>query len=306
VVNDREGSPLQRLERSSAGGSSTLWEDAGGRSEAEVLVFEHPNWSFTDAAWRTVLPLKFMMNGEFRRYTSRGVLIEQGRHDRSLRVGTWRRWYDSGELSEQTQYAVGAPHGHSQAWHLSGRPSHDGAYEHGTRHGPWTHWYENGQVHERGVLEHAARVGTWRRWHANGRLGERRDHDGGGFSTWYEDGQRRATGRTSVMSDIIDRTSMSVGKLCAETHVGGWAGQPGQAGWPGQALPRCSGRPHGRWRLWWADGTLAAQGRYHLGSATGTWRYWDQDGARLQDPCASPALVEMFATEQVDLGCSDP
>lgn len=145
------------------------------------------------------------------------------------------------------------------AWELKSRDGGElasGKLADGVRTGTWRFRDEGGELRAKGVYREGERTGPWKFFDAAGEpIAEGRFDEG------------RFDGEWTYRSDpaLSGTFRHELGR-----HANG------NKRYEGLSL---DGERHGRWSLWWPDGTQQLDARFIAGRAVGPWRYWHADGS---------------------------
>ena len=176
-----------------------------------------------------------------RSFSSKGVLILQGKYVNGQKQGIWERWYGNGQLKEKGSYVNGEEQGIWKRWYDNGQLEEKGNYVNGQKQEIWEQWYGNGQLRKKGSYVNGEEQGIWKEWHDNGQLRKKGSYVNGGkqgiWKWWYNDGQ------------LFEKGSYE------------------------------NGEKQGIWERWWDDnGQLEEKGNYVNDEKQGIWEQWYDNG----------------------------
>ncbi len=87
-----------------------------------------------------------VLNGDSKRFGSKGQLLEKGEFVRGNRHGMWQTWDETRILLSEIGYDNGHFHGTCRVSHSNGRPRSIGMYKNGQEHGFWKTFAEDGTL----------------------------------------------------------------------------------------------------------------------------------------------------------------
>jgi antitoxin component YwqK of YwqJK toxin-antitoxin module len=211
------------------------------------------------------------LHGASKRWTTAGVLVEQGEWAAGKEHGLWQAWYDDGSPRSEVTWAAGEQVGPFKEWHPDGTLSKEGTYAAGKLVGEHRRFWEGGAL--KGQEQYSADgrpIGRHLSYFKSGGLRQEKGYDDdserdGVFATYTADG--------SVVESQSWRAGTKHGPQLAFHDNGS---QKLEASW-------VDGELDGSWRMWHDSGTLAQTGTYAAGVQVDRWLDWYADGTRQQD-----------------------
>ena len=90
----------------------------------------------------------WIITGEMRKDTSYSAssTIEEGKYERSRKVGIWKRFYPNGNLQSEIEYVNGRPKGMYKIYYENGNVEEAGNWNRNKNTGEFKRYYENGQL----------------------------------------------------------------------------------------------------------------------------------------------------------------
>ena len=115
----------------------------------------------------------WIITGEMRKDTSYSAAstIEEGRYEKSRKVGIWKRYYPNGNPQSEIEYVNGRPKGKYVIYYENGKKEEEGNWNRNKNTGEFKRFYENGQVMQHfKFAENGKRNGEQLYYYENGKV----------------------------------------------------------------------------------------------------------------------------------------
>lgn len=200
---------------------------------------------------------RWIMDGPYSSFY-KGKLSEKGQYLNGKKHGNWTNYSaSSGKVTSKAQFRNGVYSGTLNRFYSDGTRSCETRFA--SKGGKEKCWHKNGKkrssvpyiAHDKGLYGYA-RHGEYNYWSATGKLIEKGKYEKGErvglWTRWYDNGKVRSQVRYVLMKSKYSK--------------------------------RLRGERDGLWKAYHENGQLKAQGEYKAGNKIGTWRYWDNKGAK--------------------------
>ncbi|MFN8342248.1 MAG: CHAT domain-containing protein [Cyclobacteriaceae bacterium] len=254
------------------------------------------------------------MNGFFKEYSTRGILLQEGYMKNDSMTGTWIIYNSDGIKSmvlekkrnlnngtvvslfpdgsiEKRGYKIDdLTEGLWEEYYPNGKLKSREHFHLGKYHGPGKTYYENGQLESEGQYMNDLPSGVWHVYHENGQLNRTGSYDSAGLRTglWkhfhangkpYLTAWRKAGKLHGSYEEFYEDGSPKKRGYCEEDQ---WSG-PYEFFLPTGVVERrgtyVADSLHGHWTFYFESGKLQSEGNYDNGAKDGEWKYYFENGA---------------------------
>jgi len=176
-----------------------------------------------------------------------------------VRHGTYVEFYENGNNFLAGSYQDGEREGKWTYWHLNGQVAKQGEYVHGKTNGKWLVFGPDGLLDRQENYLAGLRDGMWTYYHSDGetileKKSFTRNKPHGTWTKWYPPGQGPAAELVRKYEARYEN-----GQLHGETNR--WY----KTGNPSRLENYLQGKPHGTFKAWRREGTLASEIHYENG-----------------------------------------